>query len=109
MSAVTGTRTARAILATTSSISPREMRCASGYPRDAATPALVVNGWVTCLFHEPRARHVPRIREHQDVRPMMQLPEPLCLFGLHMNIHRKTSAENTESLLRRHSVCIFCR
>src|SRR6266478_3058795 len=25
----------------------------------------------------------------------MQFPEPLCFFGLHMNIHRKTSDEHT--------------
>src|SRR5467141_292528 len=56
------------------------------------------NGWITQLFQNPRAGHVPRIGEHENSRSVMQFPELLGLLGLHSHVHRGTSAENSFTL-----------
>jgi hypothetical protein len=45
------------------------------------------------LFQNPRAYHIPGIRENEHSRPMMKLSELFSFFGLYANVHRKTSRE----------------
>src|SRR5258707_787344 len=48
---------------------------------------------MAALSENPRAYHIPSVREHEHSRPVMKLSELFSFFGLYAHIHRKPPME----------------
>ena len=67
---------------------PRDTLTVRITPGKSDRRAACCDCWMPAFFQNPRAHHIPSVREHQHSRPVMKLSELFSFFGLYAHIHR---------------------